>query len=79
MIWTSREIISKFRDLNVYFESLKTGTTLQTKLKGVWCILLPRSRSRLWSQLCHSDEVVVEGHCLSFLPAFIFTYALASA
>ena len=40
LIWTSRNMTDKFKDLNVYFVSLGTYVVLRAKLQDRQCILL---------------------------------------
>ena len=46
VIWTFREPINKFGDLDVYFESLGTGRTPAAKFRGQRCILLGNRNAR---------------------------------
>ena len=48
VIWASRDTISKLKDLNVLFESLRTWMAPRAKFKLRWCILLLKLNQLWW-------------------------------
>ena len=64
VIWASRDTISKLKDLNVLFESLRTWMAPRAKFKLRWCILLLKLNQLWWPirMICRINKNLFQIH-----------------